>query len=207
MRGYPIVLGLLAAGLAAAAGAAWYRAASRARLARELESPATRGLALTRLLRANGLWGLAREHVHDARAETPGRPYVRAAGAGGRSWHVVRCVKEAAGRTVPSSAVFSEDGKALRFVEASWPILLDGSETRGTAALIAERAEPGGAEGPSHAVLILGEELKEVLLWPGSFVLDAPAGVVLVGPGPLAGAPRFRYDPASGAFLGPSGGR
>jgi len=216
MSGRSIVIALVSLCLAAAAGSVWYRRQSQPRYVQDLADEALRPQAFAGLLRANGLWGLAQEAVHDPARHGASSPYLRARDASGRVWHVVQASVASKEAVRAASFVFDDSGKLAHVAEKSRAILLDGGG--GIAALVRTLNDGGAAV---HSVETIGLELREALRVRGSFRLETSAGFVeagaweLVSPDSATGTVDaaesadpavFRYDKAAACFRGPAGG-
>jgi hypothetical protein len=203
-RGKLIVIGLLLLGGAAAIGGTLYRWSTRTELVVQLDDPRTRGPAFTKLLRANGLWGLVRRCFLDARPESRGRIFVRVTTEGGDVVRAVRCVVEdESGRAEPAVGVFLDDGSIAELALSAWLLVLIEDGDHDTAAIVTAPA----AEPAAVSVRLLASSGATALRVRGILRLETADGPFIAGAAPEAvDLATFRYDGAGKCFRGPAGG-
>ncbi|HVR73346.1 MAG TPA: hypothetical protein VMT52_03405 [Planctomycetota bacterium] len=213
MSGKPIVIGLLALGIAIAAAAIAYQSHVRPRIAGDLADDVKRPRAFADLLRMNRLAGHARKWSHDPAARG-GKAYLRVRDDEGALWHLVSASSPGGAGEPPrvSTFIFREDGRLARVIEDSILLILGpepGRSERAGSALIA--AAEGSGEAEVHTIHIAAKGIQEALRVRGAFAIEAPGvGAIPITRGastpPLETLPRLQYDAETRTFRGDPGG-
>jgi len=217
VKGKILVIAIVLVGLAAAGGTFVYWRRERVEAVRSLADADRRARAFVELLRANRLRGQARERVHDGRAASPGKAYLKARGAGG-ALHLVRAAIPApGGATRWAIYAFREDGDLAGLFEDAEAHEVEAGEGDRLAVVIA--LAPGAPGWVS--IRTVEEGMEEALRIRGPFQLEtvdgpvaprAPRGDAATSredsgaPAQAPGDPTFRYDPSTRRFRGPPGG-